>query len=97
MQFNLFCCWDCSTRIIDGTRPGQYQVRPIYRRVRFELADGSYMEPGFCQTCAERPWTSDRFRALERAILTTAKTVEIRSYIKHYALDEPITGVFGAR
>ena len=96
MQFNLFCCWDCGNRIIDG-EPGRYHVRPTYRRVRFELADGSYMEPGFCQTCAERPWTPDRFRSLEWAIGTTAKSVNILSYTRNYALSEPVSGVFGAR
>ena len=94
MQFKLLCCWDCGERIIDGT-PGAYTPQSRYRRVRFALVDGSYMEPGFCVSCAARAWTPERFRALERAIGTTAKQVQIMKVEGEFALHTPILGVLG--
>ena len=94
MEFKLLCCWDCGAQIVDGVK-GIYTLRSTYRRVRFELADGSYMEPGFCQDCAERPWPRARCTMLEDAIAPTGKRVTILQQTKIYTV-KPIVAVLDA-
>ena len=71
MRFHPLHCWDCGTRIIEGTR-GAYNALPSLRLVRFHLTGNAYCESPFCVACAGRAWTPGRLRAFEEAVNQTS-------------------------
>jgi hypothetical protein len=69
MRHKIFHCWDCGTRVIAEDGQGKYKEMPNLQQVRFRLSNGAHMTNPFCETCANREWTPERFRGLEQAII----------------------------
>ena len=59
-------CAQCGTRILDMNGQTVEEQDLGYRRVHFDLSDGTKAFVSFCPTCANEPWTDERIAALER-------------------------------
>src|SRR3990167_6047386 len=59
-------CAECGTRILNMNGQTIEEQDLGYRRVHFDLSDGTQAFVSFCPQCAEKPWTPERLTALER-------------------------------
>lgn len=59
-------CAECGTRILDNNSTTLEEQDLGYRRVHFDLSDGTHTFVSFCPSCASQPWTPERLAALER-------------------------------
>lgn len=62
----LNSCAECGTRILDHNGTSVEEQDLGYRRVHFDLSDGTEAFVSFCPAHAEQPWTHERLAALER-------------------------------
>lgn len=94
MTYKSLHCWDCGTQVIFGEQ-GSYEPGPTLRLMRFDLADGSYCESPFCQTCADKPWPFGRVKQFEQAVNGTHIRHPIRASRARGSrrVDEPIKAI----
>ena len=59
-------CADCGTRILDPTGQTTAEQDLGYRRIHFDLSDGTQAFVSFCPACADKPWDAERIALLER-------------------------------
>ena len=59
-------CAECGTRVLDMNGRTVEEQDLGYRRVHFDLSDGTQAFVSFCPSCAEHEWTDERIDALER-------------------------------
>lgn len=59
-------CADCGTRILNMNGQTVEEQDMGYRRVHFDLSDGTQACVSFCPACAGKPWPSERIALLER-------------------------------
>lgn len=62
----LNSCAECGTRVLNANGTTLEEQDLGYRRVHFDLSDGTRAFVSFCPLCAEKPWDSERLAALER-------------------------------
>lgn len=62
----LNSCAECGTRILDHNGQTVEEQDLGYRRVHFDLSDGTSAFVSFCPQCASAPWPQERLDALER-------------------------------
>lgn len=62
----LHSCAECGARILDNNGTTLEEQDLGYRRVYFDVSDGTVTFVSFCPLCAERPWSRERLTALER-------------------------------
>ena len=58
-------CAECGARILNMNGQTVDEQDMGYRRVHFDLSDGTQAFVSFCPTCATHPWTPERLAALE--------------------------------
>ena len=59
-------CAECGTRILNMNGQTIEEEDLGYRRVHFDLSDGTQAFVSFCPSCAAHDWTPERIAALER-------------------------------
>lgn len=59
-------CAQCGIRLLDMNGQTVEEQDLGYRRVYFDLSDGTLTFISFCPECASKPWTVERIAALER-------------------------------
>ena len=59
------CCAECGIRILNPVGTTVEEQDLGYRRVHFDLSDGTEAFVSFCPQCAEKPWPQERIEALE--------------------------------
>jgi hypothetical protein len=92
MRHKVFHCWDCGTRVIAEDGQGKYKPMPNLQQVRFKLSNGAYMTNPFCDTCADRTWTPERFEQFEQAIIAVMPQF---AEVKITRCDGPISLIAG--
>lgn len=59
-------CADCGARILNMNGQTVEEQDMGYRRVHFDLSNGTRAFVSFCPSCAEKPWPLERIASLER-------------------------------
>ena len=62
----LNSCAECGARVLDHNGQTVEEQDLGYRRVHFDLSDGTQAFVSFCPECARHEWTPERLAALER-------------------------------